>query len=377
MGPVTSSCEHSNESWGSRRTTNLFYYQSDYRLLTNGSAPCSCLITGLYQLFLKIEPDVSWNAKGKNKIPCREHGKQYTYIRTLRLHLQTTWIPSRRWMSSWSLSPKQKEYHRKQYVVGLPFVPVPANRNGPPGSGYVFKSAFMRANPWRSALLCYWRYWEPRSDSSPQRLMGSWISSGAVSPAEILLHRIMSQEYWSIYLFVTYLTALLLIQSLQTIYLSIYGSTVFCLTLTAFSDSWTFTKSVELIGRGISPSEGRYLHTGQHTHRINKHRHPYLEWDSNTRSQCSSGQRLFMPQTARPLWSAVCRLWLVNNKLARMWKEAVVAYYEVDSMYAWRPKWLVLLKSQYSFNPEHIGSRLWDDVFGKWMLNGPVSIQTT
>jgi hypothetical protein len=51
---------------------------------------------------------------------------------------------------------------------------------------------------------------------------------------------------------------------------------------------------------GISPSQGRYLHTEQHKHRINAHRHPCLEWDSNPRSQCSSGRREFMPWTARP-----------------------------------------------------------------------------
>jgi hypothetical protein len=29
-------------------------------------------------------------------------------------------------------------------------------------------------------------------------------------------------------------------------------------------------------------------HTGQHEHRINAHRHPCLEWESNPRSRCSS-----------------------------------------------------------------------------------------
>jgi hypothetical protein len=47
---------------------------------------------------------------------------------------------------------------------------------------------------------------------------------------------------------------------------------------------------------------GRNLWTGDHpvertlpTHRINAHRHPYLEWDSNPRHQCSSWRRRFMP----------------------------------------------------------------------------------
>jgi hypothetical protein len=47
--------------------------------------------------------------------------------------------------------------------------------------------------------------------------------------------------------------------------------------------------------RGISPTQSHYLHTGQHKHRINADRHPCLEWDSNLRSQRSSGRRHFMP----------------------------------------------------------------------------------
>jgi hypothetical protein len=40
-------------------------------------------------------------------------------------------------------------------------------------------------------------------------------------------------------------------------------------------------------GRGISPSQGHYLH------RINADRHQCLEWDSNPQSQCSSGRRQY------------------------------------------------------------------------------------
>jgi hypothetical protein len=56
-----------------------------------------------------------------------------------------------------------------------------------------------------------------------------------------------------------------------------------------------FTQSVGLLERGISPSQGRYLQTENHKHRINARRHPFLEWDSNPRSQCFSGRRHFMP----------------------------------------------------------------------------------
>jgi hypothetical protein len=43
---------------------------------------------------------------------------------------------------------------------------------------------------------------------------------------------------------------------------------------------------------------------GQHKHRMNAHRHPCLELDSNTRSQYLSGRRHYMPYSARQLWSA-------------------------------------------------------------------------
>jgi hypothetical protein len=64
-----------------------------------------------------------------------------------------------------------------------------------------------------------------------------------------------------------------------------------------------FTQSVELFGRGISASQGRYLHTGEHKHRVNTHKHSCFEWDSNPWSECSSERKQFMPQTARALWS--------------------------------------------------------------------------
>jgi hypothetical protein len=46
---------------------------------------------------------------------------------------------------------------------------------------------------------------------------------------------------------------------------------------------------------GIMPSQGFYLHTGQHKYRTNSHRYPCVEWDSNPRSQWSSRRKLFMP----------------------------------------------------------------------------------
>jgi hypothetical protein len=52
------------------------------------------------------------------------------------------------------------------------------------------------------------------------------------------------------------------------IYLSVYGSTALCWSSAVFQFLNPFTQSVWLLGWGISPSQGRYLHTGQHKHRI-------------------------------------------------------------------------------------------------------------
>jgi hypothetical protein len=75
-----------------------------------------------------------------------------------------------------------------------------------------------------------------------------------------------------------------------------------------------FTQSVGLLGREISPSQDPYLHAGQHQHRINAHRHPCLKWNSNPISQCRSGWRRFMLQTARPLWSPLLTYLRTQNR---------------------------------------------------------------
>jgi hypothetical protein len=51
----------------------------------------------------------------------------------------------------------------------------------------------------------------------------------------------------------------------------IYGSTAL-VDLGRFVSFLIHTQSVGLLGWGISPSQGRYLHTGRHKHRINAHR---------------------------------------------------------------------------------------------------------
>jgi hypothetical protein len=67
---------------------------------------------------------------------------------------------------------------------------------------------------------------------------------------------------------------------INTLTISICGPTA----LVNFDHFFSFliwTQSVGLLGRGISPSQGRYLHPEQHTHRINAHRHPCRMWDLN------------------------------------------------------------------------------------------------
>jgi hypothetical protein len=58
----------------------------------------------------------------------------------------------------------------------------------------------------------------------------------------------------------------------QISYLFIYGCTVL-VDLGRFFSFLIYTQSVGLLGRGISPSQGNYLHREQHKHRINAHRH--------------------------------------------------------------------------------------------------------
>jgi hypothetical protein len=50
----------------------------------------------------------------------------------------------------------------------------------------------------------------------------------------------------------------------KNIHSFINGSTAFCWPLAAFSVLQSYTQSAGLLGRGISPSQGSYLYTGQH-----------------------------------------------------------------------------------------------------------------
>jgi hypothetical protein len=87
------------------------------------------------------------------------------------------------------------------------------------------------------------------------------------------------------------------------LFLCIYGFTALLLDLGRFCSLMIF----HTIGR--TPWTGdqliaRPLLTRRTTHRINAHKYPCLEWDSNPRVQCSSGRKQFMSQTARRLSSA-------------------------------------------------------------------------
>jgi hypothetical protein len=69
------------------------------------------------------------------------------------------------------------------------------------------------------------------------------------------------------------------------------------LDLGRFSVPESYTQSLGLFRRRISPSKRLCLYTEQYIHRINAHRHPCLEWDSNPRPQSSClGLRGFWAQ---------------------------------------------------------------------------------
>jgi hypothetical protein len=104
-------------------------------------------------------------------------------------------------------------------------------------------------------------------------------------------------------------------------------------------------ESVRLLGRGISPTQGRYLLK----HRINTDKHSCLEWDLNPRSQLSSRRKYFTPYTARPLWSAiliifVLSLWnfiIINEALIRIRKVGVAAAYRRSiCLVDWQIPWI-------------------------------------
>jgi hypothetical protein len=72
-------------------------------------------------------------------------------------------------------------------------------------------------------------------------------------------------------------------------FLSVCGCTAL-VDLGHFFSFLMYTWSVRILGRGISLLQDCYLHTEQHKHRINAHRHPCLEWHSNQRFHVWAGE---------------------------------------------------------------------------------------
>jgi hypothetical protein len=64
------------------------------------------------------------------------------------------------------------------------------------------------------------------------------------------------------------------------ILLSIYGC-IAVLDLGSFSLSYSIYSRYNSLDGGSAHRKDRYLHTEQHKHRINAHRYPCLEWNSN------------------------------------------------------------------------------------------------
>jgi hypothetical protein len=132
-----------------------------------------------------------------------------------------------------------------------------------------------------------------RELSSPARTLGSWVRT--------------SLKAWMSVCFYSVLLSCVLVAALQRAdscrrspanCVCIYPS----MALQPFFGPWLlfqildlFTQTVGLLGRGISLSQGRYIHTGKHKNSINAHRHPCLDCDSNPRSQCLSGRKQFIP----------------------------------------------------------------------------------
>jgi hypothetical protein len=119
----------------------------------------------------------------------------------------------------------------------------------------------------------------------------SWSRLSGVSHVGQLLY-----IYVSIYLCIYLSIYLSVYLSVYLIYLSMILQP-FCWTLaTNFSVSWSYRQLVGFLRRGISPSQGRHLHTEQHKHRINTTQtsmpwvgfEPRSHWLSERRSSCIS-----------------------------------------------------------------------------------------
>jgi hypothetical protein len=88
-------------------------------------------------------------------------------------------------------------------------------------------------------------------------------------------------------------------------WISVYGSTT-------LRWPWSLFRFLILYTLGRTPSTG---HTEHHKHRINAHRYPCLEWDSNPRPQCLSERKRFMATKHMGPWfdSRRCQTFLSSS----------------------------------------------------------------
>jgi hypothetical protein len=110
----------------------------------------------------------------------------------------------------------------------------------------------------------------------------------------------------SIYLSIYLSTSLSIYLSTSlSIYLSIHGSTVHLLDIGRFSASWSFIQPVGLLGRGINPSQGRYVDTQDSTNKEQIHTDIHASTGIRTHDPSVRGGEDISCLTARPLWSAL------------------------------------------------------------------------
>jgi hypothetical protein len=106
-------------------------------------------------------------------------------------------------------------------------------------------------------------------------------------------------------------------------YLPIYGSTAL-VDLVRFFNQFL---NLYTVGRnpwmGISPSQGRYLHTGQQKNRINEHRNSCLEWNSNPRFQCWRGDGSCLRPRSHCEWLTVTVGLLKSNWVSKSKRDNV------------------------------------------------------
>jgi hypothetical protein len=133
-----------------------------------------------------------------------------------------------------------------------------------------------------------------------------------------------------------------------------YGCTALCWTLTAVSVSWSYTHSVGLLGRGISPSQGRYLHREQHKHRTNSH---------NTDIHAFSGIRIHDP-SVRVSKDSLClrRRGQCDQQLYFQKKKIFTFFFFFLDFYN-RPKPLKFYKNDACYQYDYISFHSWSKSF--------------